>query len=355
MSTSFLRTSVAGFESSQSLLPQLDAEGAPLNPALFIELDSDDALLCAGTAEELLSSDATVLIGIWRAKSPINDQLFEACDLVLTEQPGAEAQHRALITVEDLESAIATLTTLISHSPLAAVTLAQVLRVSERLSIPEAMNSESFAYSTLLGGREFKRWLATGRKPGVSPPAEIPDPVLVTREGTTLHIELNHESRRNAYHRQLRDALSDALRIALIDPDIEQVFLSGRGPCFSAGGDLGEFGLTQDTSLAHFIRTQAGSGPLIAALGDRMTLRAHGTCIGAGAELVAFAARVQAVRDATFSLPEVQMGLIPGAGGTVSIPRRIGRWRTAWIGLSGDVINAQRALEWGLIDQISER
>jgi enoyl-CoA hydratase/carnithine racemase len=69
-------------------------------------------------------------------------------------------------------------------------------------------------------------------------------------------------------------------------------------------------------------------------------------------ELPAFAHRVVATRDATFGLPEVGLGLIPGAGGTVSLPRRIGRHRTARLGLSGAAIDAATALEWGLVDEI---
>jgi enoyl-CoA hydratase/carnithine racemase len=58
--------------------------------------------------------------------------------------------------------------------------------------------------------------------------------------------------------------------------------------------------------------------------------------------------------DATFRLPEIAMGLVPGAGGTVSLPRRIGRERTAWLALSGQAIDAPTALDWGLVDTISE-
>jgi enoyl-CoA hydratase/carnithine racemase len=48
------------------------------------------------------------------------------------------------------------------------------------------------------------------------------------------------------------------------------------------------------------------------------------------------------------------MGLIPGAGGTVSIPRRIGRWRTLWLALSGEALDAATALDWGLVDAVEE-
>ncbi|CNJ87542.1 enoyl-CoA hydratase%2C EchA8_4 [Mycobacterium tuberculosis] len=54
-----------------------------------------------------------------------------------------------------------------------------------------------------------------------------------------------------------------------------------------------------------------------------------------------------------FGLPELSLGLIPGAGGTVSVTRRIGRWRTAYLVLSGRLIDAATALDWGLVDAVS--
>jgi enoyl-CoA hydratase/carnithine racemase len=85
---------------------------------------------------------------------------------------------------------------------------------------------------------------------------------------------------------------------------------------------------------------------------DRVTVEVHGHCIGAGVELPSFASRVVARPDATFRLPEVSMGLVPGAGGTVSIPRRIGRQRAMHLALMGEPIGAEAALEWGLVDEI---
>ena len=82
------------------------------------------------------------------------------------------------------------------------------------------------------------------------------------------------------------------------------------------------------------------------------TARVHGVSVGAGVEFAAFAERVVAAPNASFQLPEVSIGLIPGAGGCVSIPRRIGRQRAAWLALSGRRINAATALEWGLVDEI---
>jgi enoyl-CoA hydratase/carnithine racemase len=67
-------------------------------------------------------------------------------------------------------------------------------------------------------------------------------------------------------------------------------------------------------------------------------------------ELPAFARCVVARDDTWFQLPELGMGLIPGAGGTVSLPRRIGRWRTAWLAISGARLDVDMAARWGLVD-----
>jgi enoyl-CoA hydratase/carnithine racemase len=69
--------------------------------------------------------------------------------------------------------------------------------------------------------------------------------------------------------------------------------------------------------------------------------------------MAAFCGRVHSDPDAVFGLPELTLGLIPGAGGTVSVTRRIGRWRTAYLVLSGRTIDATTALRWGLIDEIT--
>jgi enoyl-CoA hydratase/carnithine racemase len=93
---------------------------------------------------------------------------------------------------------------------------------------------------------------------------------------------------------------------------------------------------------------------LLSDLGTRVTAHVHGACIGAGVEIPAFCARVHATPDAVFRLPEVAMGLIPGAGGTASLPRRIGRFRTNYLALSGFEIDANTAQRWGLVDLISD-
>jgi hypothetical protein len=235
-------------------------------------------------------------------------------------------------------------------NPQAALALASVLRAGPP-EVAVALDLESFAYSTLLGGAEFARWL-NRRGPRRPPPLARQPPVLIDRSATRLRITLNRPERRNAYGREVRDALVEALRLAVLDDTIQQVVLNGVGPSFSAGGDLDEFGTTPDLTTAHFVRTRAGAGQLLYQLSGRLEAQVHGSCVGAGIELPAFAGRVIARPGTTFRLPEVAMGLIPGAGGTVSIPRRIGRWRTLYLALSDRALDAATALEWRLVDAI---
>jgi enoyl-CoA hydratase/carnithine racemase len=151
----------------------------------------------------------------------------------------------------------------------------------------------------------------------------------------------------------MRDELVEALEVAAADEAIELVELRGEGPNFCSGGDLSEFGTVSDTATAHWIRMQRNAGWWVDNLRQKTVVHVHGPCVGAGVELPAFAGTVVADAKATFALPEVTMGLIPGAGGTASIPRRIGRQRTAWMSLTGHTLTAQQARDWGLVDRIS--
>jgi enoyl-CoA hydratase/carnithine racemase len=235
--------------------------------------------------------------------------------------------------------------------PQACLVLSQVLRAGGELDVRSALNVESFAYSTLLGGAEFRRWLAGRPARPVPPPG--PEPAALTeREDGVMRVTLNRPARRNAYSRELRDALVEALLVPALDETVTRVVIEGAGSSFCSGGDLDEFGTAPDIATAHFIRTSGGAAGLLHRIADRAEVRVHGACVGAGIELAAFAGRVIAQPGTTFWLPEVGMGLIPGAGGTVSIPRRIGRWRTLYLALSGTAVDVDTAARWGLVDDV---
>ena len=253
----------------------------------------------------------------------------------------------------DSDDELATIVARIRENPTASAVLVQVLRSSVRLPVLEALALESLGYATLQSGREFARWLG-GRERRAPKPAPGHDAVLLARCDDALELVLNTPRNRNALSVAMRDALTEAFELVAMTPEIQQIDVRGNGPSFSAGGDLTEFGSTDDPSVAHEIRMRRMPARYLAPEAHRYHFHVHGACVGAGIELAAFAGRVTAVEETFFQLPEVAMGLIPGAGGCVSIPRRIGRQRTAFMALTGLRVAAREALAWGLIDAIED-
>jgi hypothetical protein len=238
----------------------------------------------------------------------------------------------------------------ISRSPRAALTLVQVLRVCEGLPMERALVVESLAYAALQDGSEFHRWRNSYKKPPRV--IENGESVCLERDAGRLSIRLNRPQARNALNAVMRDALVEAFDLVQADRTISAVTVSGIGRCYSVGGDLCEFGERSDASAAHQIRSLRNPALALLRCAQRVEFRVHSACIGSGIELAAFGRRVSARGDSYFQLPELQLGLIPGSGGCVSLPKRIGRQRTAWLALSGRRLKADRALEWGLVDEI---
>lgn len=172
------------------------------------------------------------------------------------------------------------------------------------------------------------------------------------RNDHSLRLTLNRPRNRNAISLEMRDALVEALDLAFVDDDITSIRIDGAGRCFSVGGDLAEFGLAPDPATAHWVRGIRSPARSMTRCGPHLKINTHGACIGAGVELAAFARCVTATPTTFFQLPELKMGLLPGSGGCVSLSRRIGKHRTAYMGLSGRRIGALAARDWGLVDQI---
>lgn len=299
-----------------------------------------------GTALVSVIEDSIVPV-VLVADATTPTSVTAAADIVLTE-PGVGVGNA--VEVRDVDSASASVCAGIAANAGPALTLVWLLRLGEQTPIVQALAAESAAYSTLLAGPDHHAWLGTRRPPRDAGPLER---VRTTRDGDRLQVTLARPSRRNAVDSAMRDALLQALDVAIWDHCL-RVLIDAEGPSFCAGGDLDEFGSAPDPATAHVVRVAAGLGRILHVLRDRTTVRVHGSCIGAGVELPAFAGHVVATADSRFQLPEIGMGLIPGAGGTVSIPRRISRARTAWLAVTGAVIDALTALSWGLVDEIVE-
>lgn len=307
-------------------------------PLLLVALDSDagapdpQAIAAAAAGLDALPCPAVALGG--EVSQAAAASLRDRFDVVVSSE-------------QELEPILLA----IRRTPLAAMALVQLLRQSAGLDVHQGLIAESLVYSTLQSGPEFADWVAS-RLVAPAPEPDPEPPVLLRRSGGRLELTLNRPEKRNAFSARMRDALVEGVRTAACDASITEVILRGAGPAFCSGGDLDEFGTLPDPATAHAIRSTRNAGRLLSLCRDRLRAEVHGACVGAGIELAAFARRVTASRDAFFQLPELAMGLIPGAGGTVSIPRRIGPQRAAYLALSGLPIDAATAHRWGLIDEI---
>lgn len=170
--------------------------------------------------------------------------------------------------------------------------------------------------------------------------------VQTRRQGSVL-VATIHNPPVNALSVNVRRGLLQALDEAQTDPQVQALLLVGDGRGFIAGADIREFGQPPQAPILPEVcnRIEACAKPVIAAL--------HGPALGGGLEVAMAAHYRLAIGDAKLGLPEVQLGLIPGSGGTQRAPRLMGLEAALDLMLSGRHLDAQAALQAGLVDRIA--
>jgi 3-hydroxyacyl-CoA dehydrogenase len=150
----------------------------------------------------------------------------------------------------------------------------------------------------------------------------------------------------NALSVAVRKGILECVKSAIADPQVQAIVLACAGRTFIAGADITEFGKPpQSPSLHDVIEVlESSPKPIVAAI--------HGTALGGGLETALGAHFRVATRDAKLGLPEVKLGLLPGAGGTQRLPRAVGPELAVKMIVGGDPISAAEALKNGLIEEI---
>lgn len=181
------------------------------------------------------------------------------------------------------------------------------------------------------------------------------DPILLidsqARPGVGL-LTLNRPAARNALNTALLDEIATTLEHWDADPTIRAVVITGGDAVFAAGADIKEMAdkdavaLLQDARPQHWARIRLISKPLIAAV--------NGYALGGGCELAMCCDLILASHSAQFGQPEINLGLIPGAGGTQRLTRAVGKPLAMEMVLAGTFISAERARAAGLITDITE-
>jgi enoyl-CoA hydratase len=170
-------------------------------------------------------------------------------------------------------------------------------------------------------------------------------------EGVLL-LRLNRPEKRNALATDLLSRVAEALDAAAADPAVRVAVITGSDRFFAAGADIKELatrdtnGALSDPRPAIWARIRGFAKPLIAAV--------EGWSLGAGNELVMCCDLVVSGESGKFGQPETNLGIIPGAGGTATLPRLVGRSRAMRMVLLGEPLDAREAMTAGLVCDVVE-
>ncbi|HEV7731765.1 MAG TPA: enoyl-CoA hydratase/isomerase family protein [Candidatus Binatia bacterium] len=175
------------------------------------------------------------------------------------------------------------------------------------------------------------------------------------RRGAVAVVTLDRPRRLNAYDVAMRDDLFAALGLADADPEVRAVVLRGRGPAFSTGGDVMEFGSAPSAVVARAVRWQRDVWGRLLGLRAATIAAVHGYAVGGGFEMAMLCDLCIAADDVRFALPETGLGMIPGVGGTQTLPRRVGVGRALELVLADRWMRAREALDVGVVQRVVPR
>jgi enoyl-CoA hydratase/carnithine racemase len=175
--------------------------------------------------------------------------------------------------------------------------------------------------------------------------------VLVAREGVLARITLNRPDKRNALSLELMEELLDALDTLGADPDVRAVVIEGAGVAFSAGHDLSEMVGRDLPFYQRLFDVCTELMEKIHRLPQPVIAKVHGIATAAGCQLVAACDLAVAADDARFATPGVKIGLFCSTP-MVPLSRAIGRKRALEMLLTGELVDASTALEWGLVNRV---
>jgi enoyl-CoA hydratase/carnithine racemase len=178
------------------------------------------------------------------------------------------------------------------------------------------------------------------------------DQVLVERRGTTTRITLNRPDRYNALSLELMDSLRGVLEGLASDPETRVIVVAGAGRGFSAGHDLGEMVGREEAFQARLFDACTRLMQTLHRVPQPVIARVHGVATAAGCQLVAACDLAVAEAGARFGTPGVRIGLFCTTP-MVPLTRAIGRKRALQMLLTGELIDAPTARDWGLVNEVA--
>ena len=182
----------------------------------------------------------------------------------------------------------------------------------------------------------------------ISSPSET---LLVAQDGLTGRITLNRPEKRNALSLELMEELIDALETLRTNREVRAIVIDGAGPAFSAGHDLSEMVGRDVAFYERLFDVCTVLMETIHRVPQPVIAKVHGVATAAGCQLVAACDLAVATDDARFATPGVKIGLFCSTP-MVPLSRAIGRKRALEMLVTGDLVDAQTALDWGLVNRV---
>lgn len=169
-----------------------------------------------------------------------------------------------------------------------------------------------------------------------------------------LIITLNRPDKLNALNAEVLSELSELLNTAKNDSSVKALLITGNGKAFCAGADIQQLQTADNYSGLSFAQQGQHCFNSLENLGKPSIAAINGYAFGGGCELAMAASIRLASKSALFGQPEVKLGVIPGYGGTQRLARLVGKGRAIDLCITGKTINANEALQWGLVSELTE-
>jgi enoyl-CoA hydratase len=174
--------------------------------------------------------------------------------------------------------------------------------------------------------------------------------VLVERDGPVGVVRLNRPKQLNALSGDLMEALVAALRELDADPEVRAIVLGGDERAFAAGADVAE--LAAGTPVSLYAGGRLERWEAIRSVRTPIVAAVSGFCLGGGCELAMLCDLIVASETARFGQPEINLGVMPGAGGTQRLTRAVGKSVAMDMILTGRTLSAREALSFGLVARV---
>jgi enoyl-CoA hydratase/carnithine racemase len=180
----------------------------------------------------------------------------------------------------------------------------------------------------------------------------LSDLIQSSVDGNVVLLRLNRPEARNALSPELMEELASELERLDPDPEVRCIVIAGSDKVFAAGADIKAMA---ERSFAEALRhPAAGFWRRLAAIRTPMIAAVSGYALGGGCELALACDMIVAAEGATFGQPEINLGIIPGGGGTQRLARVLGKQRAMELVLTGERFDAAAALELGLVNRVVE-